>query len=123
MSIARRPVMLSALALLGVGMAAGIAVEASRLLRKRIRSPYEDITDQIADQKRAIELGRAVIAKLGHFDSARAANRLRIRKGTLAELAREDLKRSRLLEARGWVLPESLALASAILADQAGRTG
>lgn len=123
MSVTRRPLVLSALALIGVGIAGGIAVEAPRLLRKRIRSPYDDITDQISDQEQAVKIGNAVIAKLGAFDVAKSANALRVRKGSLMELAKADIAAGKMLEAKGWVLPESLALACAILADQAKRTG
>ena len=123
MSVTRRPVVLSALALIGVGMAAGIAVEAPRLLRKRIHSPYEDITDQIVDQDQAVKVGNAVISEMNSFDSAKAANSLRIRKGTLADMAKADIEAGKTLEAHGWVLPGSLALACAILADQVKGTG
>ncbi len=123
MSVTRRPIVLSALAIAGVGMAAGIAVEAPRLLRKRIHSPYDDITGQIPDQDQAAKVGRTVIASLGKFEAAKAANSLRTRNGTLAELAKADLKQGKMLEAGGWVLPESLALACAIVADQTEETG
>lgn len=123
MSVTRRPLVLSALALIGVGIAGGIAVEAPRLLRKRIRSPYEDITDQLDDQEQAAKVGYAVIAKLGTFDAAKSANALRVRKGTLADMAKADLAAGHMLEANGWVLPQSMALACAVLADQVKRTG
>jgi hypothetical protein len=123
MSVTRRPLVLSALALIGVGIAGGIAVEAPRLLRKRIHSPYDDITDQISDQEQAVKVGDAVIAKLGTFDAAKSANELRVRKGSLADMAKADIADGKTLEAGGWVLPESLALACAILADQTKRVG
>ncbi len=123
MSVTRRPLVLSALALIGVGIAGGIAVEGPRLLRKRINSPYDDITDQLDDQEKAAIVGNAVIAKLGSFDAANSANALRIRKGTLADMAKADLAAGHLLEANGWVLPQSLALACAVLADQVKRVG
>lgn len=123
MSVTRRPLVLSALALIGVGIAGGIAVEAPRLLRKRIHSPYDDITDQISDQEQAVKVGDAVIAKLDGFDAAHSANELRVRKGSLADMAKADIEAGKMLEARGWVLPESLALACAILADQTKRAG
>lgn len=121
MSVSRRPLVLSALALIGVGIAGGIAVEAPRLLKKRIHSPYDDITDQISDQEQAVKVGDAVIAKMGAFDAAKSANALRVRKGSLMEMAKADIATGKTLEAKGWVLPESLALACAILADQARR--
>jgi hypothetical protein len=123
MSVTRRPLVLSALALIGVGIAGGITVEAPRLLKKRIHSPYDDITDQIADQEQAIKVGDAVIAKLGTFDAAKSANVLRARKGSLVDMARADIDAGKTQEAGGWVLPQSLALACAILADQAKHTG
>jgi hypothetical protein len=123
MSVTRRPLVLSALALIGVGIAGGIAVEAPRLLKKRIHSPYDDITDQISDQGQAIKVGDAVLAKLGAFDAAKSANALRARRGSLADLANADIEAGKTLEAGGWVLPQSLALACAILADQARRAG
>jgi hypothetical protein len=123
MSVTRRPLVLSALALIGVGIAGGIAVEAPRLLRKRIRSPYDDITDQFSDQEQAVKVGDAVIATLGTFDVAKSANALRVRKGSLTDMAKADIAAGKTLEAKGWVLPESLALACAILADQTRRVG
>ena len=123
MSVTRRPLVLSALALVGVGIAGGIAVEVPRLLRKRIHSPYDDITDQISDQEQAVKVGDAVIAKLGTFDAAKSANTLRARSGTLVDMAKADIEAGKTLEAGGWVLPQSLALACAILADQAKRVG
>lgn len=123
MSVARRPLVLSALALIGVGIAGGIAVEAPRLLRKRIHSPYDDITDQLVDQEKAAVVGKAVLAKLDSFDAAKSANALRVRKGTLLDMAKADLAAGHTLEANGWVLPQSLALACAVLADQMPRTG
>lgn len=123
MNVARRPLVLSALALIGVGIAGGIAVEAPRLLRRRIRSPFDDITNQLTDPDRAIAVGQAVLKTEPGFDAARVANALRVRKGSLADLCHADLAAGRLREAEGWVLPESLALACTILADQAARTG
>jgi hypothetical protein len=121
MSVTRRPLVLSALALIGVGIAGGIAVEAPRLLKRRIHSPYDDIIGQLADQEQAVTVGKAVIARLGAFDAAKTANALRTRKGTLADMAKADMAAGQMLEANGWVLPRALALACAILADQAAR--
>jgi hypothetical protein len=38
-------------------------------------------------------------------------------------MAKADIEAGKTLEAGGWVLPQSLALACAILADQARRVG
>lgn len=123
MSVTRRPLVLSALALIGVGIAGGIAVEAPRLLKRRIHSPYDDIIGQLADEDQASRVGKAVVAKLGTFDAAKSANALRTRNGSLAEMAKADIDAGHTLEAGGWVLPQSLAIACALLADQVRRTG
>lgn len=121
MKLTRRPVVLSALALIGLGVAGGIAVEAPRLLRRRVRSPYDDITDQLEQETAAVTVGKAVLAGRSDFAAAKTANSLRARNGTLARMAHEDSTHGRMLEAGGWVLPQSLALACALLADQTMR--
>lgn len=121
MKLTRRPVVVSALALIGLGIAGGVAVEAPRLLRRRARSPYDDITDQLPRETAALAVGRAALARQGAFDAAKTANSLRARNGTLARMAHEDSAHGQMLEAGGWVLPQSLGLACALLADQAMR--
>ncbi len=121
MKLTRRPVVVSALALIGLGVAGGIAVEAPRLLRRRVRSPYDDITDQLGQEAASVTVGKAVLAGQRDFDAAKTTNALRARNGSLARMAHEDSVRGRMLEADGWVLPQSLGLACAVLADQAMR--
>jgi len=123
MKLTRRPVVVSALALIGLGVAGGIAVEAPRLLRRRARTPFDDITDQLPREDVAVTVGKAVLADQHDFGATKTANVLRARSGSLVRMAREDCAHGQMLEAGGWVLPQSLALACAVLADQAGSAG
>lgn len=123
MKLTRRPVVVSALALIGLGIAGGIAVEAPRLLRRRARTPFDDITDQLPREDAAVTVGKAVIAGQRDFGAEKTANALRARSGSLVRMARQDCARGHMLEAGGWVMPQSLALACAVLADQTGPAG
>ena len=88
-----------------------------------MHSPYDDIIGQLEDHTQAAKVGDAVIAGLREFDAAKSANALRTHKATLAQMAKADLDEGRLIEAGGWVLPQTLAVACALVADQARRVG
>ena len=111
--------------LIGAGGAAGFAgvvVAARHLLRKRFApSPYDDLLALIDDRDGAAQIGEAVLAEQGAFDPAAAATVLRqkLQHTTLTALAEADAAQGRLLEAGGWVLPESLAQLYALAAKAA----
>jgi len=116
--IARRPLLASLGALLGVGVLAA-GYEAVVLLRPhRGHTAYEDLLSRLPDRDNAVVLGAAVLAEAETFDTNGTARRLRERLGKrpLAEVLDEDLAQQRLVETEGWVLPETLALLCALCA-------
>jgi hypothetical protein len=82
---------------------------------------YVGITGQLNDQDQSVLIGKAVIAALPGFNASSVAQALRARIGTatLEDVAKTDAEKNRLLEAQGWVMPESVALACALAAATA----
>jgi hypothetical protein len=119
MSVADKPIARRSFVSGFVGVAAlvGIAaLEAPRLFPKLFRrrypaTPFDDLFALLPDRENAVRIG-AVLRETGsRIDARTVAARLRKRIGghSLALAIADDLTRNRLVEARGWLLPESLA--------------
>ena len=108
--------------LIGAGGAVVLAAasfEGGRLLRKRYApSPYDDLLALLEDRDADAQIGEAVLADIDDFDakSVSASVRERIGKRRLAQVMIDDAGDGRLLEANGWVMPETLALLCALAA-------
>lgn len=104
----------------GAVVAAGGAFEAARLLRPA-PSPYDDLFARLEDRNNGVEIGKAVLAETAEFDAKSVAAKLRttFQHATLSQTATADEAAGRLLEAHGWVLPESVALLCALAAKAA----
>jgi len=111
--------------MLGAGGAvvlAGAAFEGAHLFRKRhAPTPYDDLLSQLDDRDAAAQIGEGVLANIDDFDAKAVAadTRARLVHKTLAQAASEDSTNGRLLEARGWVVPETLGLLCALAAKAA----
>ena len=104
----------AALALLG----GGFALNYRRIVRPWYApTPYDDLLRQIVDRRPAATLGQTVARTLPHLDAAALAARLRRPGFALAERARGDAAAGRVVEVRGWVVPESVALYAALAAQ------
>jgi hypothetical protein len=81
-------------------------------------TPYDDVRGQLIDRDAAARLGRTTAPALPGFTPAAAAARLRRLLGHhgLAAAALADAVSARIVEADGWILPESVALLSALAA-------
>lgn len=115
--IARRNLLIGVAAMLTVG-AIGAVVELPKLLHVRGHSPYDDVISAAGDRDKAELLGRAVLAELPGFDARATAESLRKRttSDSVTEASMHDSDEGNLLEADGWVLPETLALTCALAA-------
>jgi hypothetical protein len=108
--------------LIGTGSVAvlgGFGFEASRLLRKRYApTPFDDLLSQLDDRDAYAQVGEAVLAGRRRFDAMAVAEGLRqkLKGSDLATVAVRDAASRTLLEAQGWVLPESEALLCALAA-------
>ena len=103
----------------GIAVALGLAavgVNAPRWFRAK--TAYDDLIQKLIDRDAAETVGRAVIGS-ATFDTRDVAAGLRKRIGprALAEVAKEDLARNRLIEAKGWVLPETVGLLCVVAAQ------
>ncbi|MDE2135751.1 MAG: hypothetical protein KGJ49_14280 [Alphaproteobacteria bacterium] len=109
---------------MGAGGAAVLAATAfeGRLLRKRYApTPYDDLLARLDDRDADAQIGEAVLADVEGFDAkaASAGVRQRLARHTLAQAVGADAAEGRLLEASGWVLPQTLALLCALAAKAA----
>ncbi|HEV2561809.1 MAG TPA: hypothetical protein VGT78_06680 [Rhizomicrobium sp.] len=114
--ISRRPFLASALALIGVAAVGGGAYEFG-LFRKHF-SKYGDLLNALDNPDNAEQVGSAVLATMPDFDAVKTAGDLRTRIGkkSLADVLIADAQANRVIEASGWVLPETLALLCALAA-------
>ena len=110
--IARRPLLIALGAIVGVGVVGGGLYEAG-LLGRHFHSAagYEDLLSGLGDREAANRLGEAVLGEMGTFEPARTAHELRkhMAHRPLAPVLTEDLSQDRVVEIRGWILPETLA--------------
>jgi hypothetical protein len=116
----------------GGGIAAALGLTAlgvtmPRLLGHRYRrTPYDDLLAQLVDREAAVRLGQGVdeqIASYPNIDSrlpepAEMAKGLReyMRGRSLADVTKTELAQGKLIEVKGWVLPETLVLLSLLAA-------
>jgi hypothetical protein len=116
--LTRRNVLIGA----GVVAAGGLAVGGRYLLRKRhAPSPYDDLLALLDDRDADAQIGETVLAELDDFDPLLVANdvRARVEGRPLAQVVAEDAVDGRVIEAGGWIMPETLALLCALAAKAA----
>jgi hypothetical protein len=121
-SITRRPLLAGLLGLAGIAVAALATFEAPRLLSPRhAPSPFDDLLAKLPDRESAARLGAAFLAENRTFDADRSAMVLRRRLATLPLDAaiQSDLAEKHIVEAHGWVLPETLVSLCALAAKAA----
>lgn len=126
--ISRRPFISG---LLGVMALAGVAaLEGPRLFprlfeRRYPPTPFDDLFAALPDRENAVRLGAALTTSAPlRLDARILAARLRSKIGghSLALAIADDLAQGRLIEAQGWLVPDSLGQLC-VLAALAERTG
>ncbi|HUO99581.1 MAG TPA: hypothetical protein VMU01_13000 [Rhizomicrobium sp.] len=103
----------------GAAVVVAAGVGGRFLLRKRHGpTPYDDLLALLTDRDAAAQIGEAVLAEVEDFDPKTMADDLRTRIGKrpLPAVLAEDADRGRVVEAGGWVLPETLGLLFALAA-------
>ena len=102
----------------GVLAAAALGYEAVRLIARHPPSPYDDLLSLLPDRDAAREMGLAYLSEQHRFDVAAAAHVLReeIDHHSLASVLQSDLASAHLVECGHWLMPETLALLSAVAA-------
>ena len=99
--------------------AAGGAAWKLRLFRKHYPpTPYDDVLAQLWDREWAEKFGLQALKTMPDYNPAATAARLRtlLGSGTLKDAALRDAQAGQLTEAGHWVVPESVALISALAA-------
>jgi hypothetical protein len=80
-------------------------------------TPYDDLLHQIVDREPAALFGAEAVKTLPRLDVAALAAKLRQPGFRLTDRARGDAEAGRLVEAAGWLVPESVARYSALAAQ------
>jgi len=108
---------------LGLGAAALALLGAGAVGYRRFLGPwyaptaYDDLLHQIVDRRPAAQLGLPAAKAMPGFDVAKLAAKLRQPGFGLSRRARDDAAAGRVTEVSGWVVPESVALYSALAAQ------
>jgi hypothetical protein len=121
-AISRRPVLGGILAALGIAVVGGITYEGPRWSRGHHKpSPYDDLLANLPERDNAGRVGAAFIAESPGFsaDSVARALRTKLASAPLSDAISADLAQNRLVEVRGWILPETLSDLSALAAEAA----
>jgi len=98
---------------------AAAAFEGVRLIgKRRAPTPYDDLLARLDDRDADAQIGEAVLAGFDNFDpkTVAAEMRQRLERKSLPEVMLDDVRGGRVMEAGGWVLPETLALLCALAA-------
>ncbi len=117
--IARRPLLVGLLVTGALALAGLAAIESPRLFARHYPpTPYDDLLSLLPDRDSAAQLGRAYISAQKSFDTGNTAIALRRRIAgkSLVDAADADFAEARMVEAHGWVLPETLVLLCALAA-------
>ena len=99
----------------GAGIAAGLYRFTDLFVKHYAPTPYDDVLAALADRKQAARFGVSVS---GAMDVKTLATKLRpiLKSGGLGAAAKADIAANRLTEVGGWIVPESVALISALAA-------
>ncbi|OAI44933.1 hypothetical protein AYO42_03850 [Rhizomicrobium sp. SCGC AG-212-E05] len=109
-----RRALLAGLAAAGAALAAGMYRFTDIFVKHYPATPYDDLLAHLDDREQAARLGAAVRHP---SDANTLASRLRASvPGDLEAAVQADITAGRLTEVRGWLLPQTLVLLSALAA-------
>lgn len=112
----RRSAMLGGAAA-AIVIAAGAIYEFPRLVARKLKGPYGDLVAKLAEPKRAALLGRSVLyGNAGLLSESPEAMSQQLAQKPLAQIVADDVVRGSLIEAQGWILPQSLGVLCAMAA-------
>ena len=109
----KRRNLMAAVAAAGVAATAGLYRFTDLFVKHYAPTPYDDLLVRLTDREQAAKLGAQLT---GSFDLASQSTRLRdtFRKEDLAAAVNADIAAGHMVEISGWVLPETVALLSAL---------
>ena len=111
----KRRSLIAGVAAAGAAVAAGLYRFTDLFVKHYAPSPYDDVLVALADREQAAKFGASVP---GMPDANALAVKLRasLKPGGLGAAARADAGAGRVIEVDGWVVPQSVALLSALAA-------
>lgn len=110
----KRRTLIGGVAAVAVAVAAGLYRFTDLIVKHYPPTPYDDVLNKISDRDQAARLGAKVTAP---GDAGALAARLRVAvPGRLQTAAQADIAAGRMVEADGWLVPESVALMAALAA-------
>jgi hypothetical protein len=111
----RRRGLIAGVAATGAAVAAGLYRFTDLFVKHYPPTPYDDVLSALVDREQAARFGAAVP---GTADANALAEKLRpmLGSGGLTAAAKADIAADRLVEVGGWVVPQSVALLSALAA-------
>ena len=111
----KRRAFIAGVAVMGVAVAAGLYRFTDLFVKHYAPTPYDDVLAALADREQAARFGASVP---GTPDARSLAEKLRaiLKPGGLGGAAKGDAAAGRVIEVDGWVVPQSVALLSALAA-------
>jgi len=105
--------MAAAVVAAGAAVTAGLYRFTDLFVKHYPPTPYDDLLTRLTDREQAAKLGAQLT---GSFDLTSQSARLRdtFRRQDLAAAVNADIAAGHLVEVGGWVLPETVALLSAL---------
>ena len=111
----KRRGMITGVAAAGAAVAAGLYRFTDLFVKHYPPTPYDDVLSALTDREQAARFGVFVP---GTLDAKALAKKLRpiLKSGGLGAAAKTDITANQVIEVDGWVVPQSVALLSALAA-------
>lgn len=111
----KRRSLIAGVAAAGAAAAAGLYRFTDLFVKHYAPTPYDDVLAALIDREQAARFGASVSRTI---DTKALATKLRpiLKSGGLTAAVRADIAADRLIEVDGWIVPESVALLSALAA-------
>ena len=111
----RRRSLIAGVAAAGAAVAAGLYRFTDLFVKHYAPTPYDDVLAALVDREQAVRFG-ALVGSAPDAKSLAAKLRLVLKSAGLNAAAKADAMTGRIMEVDGWVVPESVALLSALAA-------
>jgi len=111
----RRRSLIAGVAAAGAAVAAGLYRFTDLFVKHYAPTPYDDVLAALVDREQAVRFG-ALVGSTPDAKSLAAKLRPVLKSAGLNAAAKADAMTGRIMEVDGWVVPESVALLSALAA-------
>jgi len=101
--------------IVAAGAASGLYRFTDLFVKHYAPTPYDDVLAALADREQAVKFG-ALVRNVPDVSGLAAKLRANLKAGGLGAAAKADAGAGRVMEVDGWVVPQSVALLSALAA-------